>query len=332
LHEQETIMANQQKPIRSGFGFTTTAAEALGGKDLSGKTVIVTGGYSGIGLETTRVLSEAGATVIVPARSAEKARANLAGLPRVELAALDLLNPGSIDAFAEDFLAGGRPLDLLINNAGVMACPLSRDSRGNEIQFSANHLGHFHLTLRLWPALVTAGRARVISLTSRGHRYSDVDFDDPNFDRRPYDKWRAYGQSKTANALFALGLDRRGEAHGVRAFSVHPGGILTDLTRHLTDDDLKAFNLSRRPDGSIVQEPASDRRFKDVPQGAATTIWCATSPQLDGMGGVYCEDCDIAEMIPGDITLPTGMASYACDPESAERLWALSEAFTGARI
>jgi NAD(P)-dependent dehydrogenase (short-subunit alcohol dehydrogenase family) len=325
-------MTSRQQPIRSGSGFSTTAAEALAGRDLTGKSAVVTGGYSGIGLETTRVLVEAGATVIVPARSAVKARANLQGLPRVELAVLDLMDPESIDAFAGVFLAGGRPIDLLINNAGVMACPLSRDSRGNEAQFSANHLGHFQLTLRLWPALVKAGGARVVSLTSRGHRFSAVDFDDPNFDRRPYDKWKAYGQSKTANALFALGLDKRGEAQGVRAFSVHPGGIPTDLTRHLTDDDLKGFNLVRQPDGSILQDPASDRRFKDVPQGAATTIWCATSPQLEGMGGVYCEDCDIAEVVPGDITQPTGMASWACDPELAERLWTLSETFTGVRI
>jgi NAD(P)-dependent dehydrogenase (short-subunit alcohol dehydrogenase family) len=318
-------MPTLQKPIGSGFGAASTAADVIKGIDLSGKVAIVTGGYSGIGLETTRVLSKAGATVIVPARSAEKARSNLEGLPRVELAALDLMNPESIDSFAQAFSASGRPIDLLINNAGVMASPLSRDGRGNESQFSANHLGHFQLTLRLWPALIKAGGARVISLTSRGHRYSGVDFDDPNFDRRPYDKWKAYGQSKTANALFALGLDRRGETHGVRAFSVHPGGILTPLTRHLSDDDLKAFDLIRQPDGSISQLAASGRRFKDVPQGAATTIWCATSPQLDGMGGVYCEDCDIAEVIPGDITLPTGMAPWACDPELAEKLWVLSE-------
>jgi NAD(P)-dependent dehydrogenase (short-subunit alcohol dehydrogenase family) len=245
---------------------------------------------------------------------------NLEGVPGVELAALDLMNPESIDAFAQGFLASGRPIDILINNAGIMACPLSRDSRGNESQFSANHLGHYQLTLRLWPALIKAGGARVISLTSRGRRFSGVDFDDPNFDRRPYDKWKAYGQSKTANALFALGLDRRGETHGIRAFSVHPGGILTSLTRHLSDADLKAFDLVRQPDGSILQEASSDRRFKNVPQGAATTIWCSTSPQLDGMGGVYCEDCDIAEVIPGDFALPTGMAPWACDPELAEKL------------
>jgi NAD(P)-dependent dehydrogenase (short-subunit alcohol dehydrogenase family) len=325
-------MKNQQKPIRSGFGDSTTAVEALEGRNLSGKIAIVTGGYSGIGLETARVLSEAGATVIVPARSAEKARANLAGLPRIELAALDLMNPASIDAFAQDVLAGGRPIDLLINNAGVMASPLWRDRRGNESQFSANHLGHFQLTLRLWPALIKADGARVIALSSRGHRFSGVDLDDPNFDRRPYDKWKAYGQSKTANALFALGLDRRGQTHGVRAFSVHPGGILTDLARYLNDDDLKAFNLIRRPDGSILPDATNTRRFKTVPQGAATTIWCATSPQLDGVGGVYCEDCDIAEVIPGDFTVPTGVSPWACDPELAEKLWELSEVFTGARL
>jgi NAD(P)-dependent dehydrogenase (short-subunit alcohol dehydrogenase family) len=318
-------MPTQQKPIGSGFGATSTAHQVIEGIDLSGKVAIVTGGYSGIGRETTRVLSEAGATVIVPTRSAEKARAELDGIPRVELAPLDLMNPESIETFADGFLASGRSLHLLINNAGIMACPLSRDGRGNESQFSANHLGHFQLTLRLWPALVKAGGARVVELTSRGHRYSGVDFEDPNFDRRPYDKWKAYGQSKTANALFALALDRRGEEYGVRAFSVHPGGILTPLTRHLSDDDLKAFDLYRNPDGSISQDAASERRFKDVPQGAATTIWCATSPQLDDMGGVYCEDCEIAEVIPGDISLPTGMAPHACDPELAEKLWVLSE-------
>jgi NAD(P)-dependent dehydrogenase (short-subunit alcohol dehydrogenase family) len=206
-----------------------------------------------------------------------------------------------------------------------MACPLSRDVRGYESQFSANHLGHFQLTLGLWPALVKAGGARVVALTSRGHRFSPVDFDDPNFDHRPYDKWKAYGQSKTANALFAMEVDRRGESHGIRAFSVHPGGILTDLTRHLSDDDLKGFGLTCHPDGSITQDAGGERTFKNVPQGAATTIWCATSPRLDGLGGVYCENCDIAEVIPGDISLPTGMSPYACDPELAGRLWELSE-------
>src|SRR5262249_43911941 len=159
--------------------------------------------------------------------------------------------------------------------AGVMASPLSRDGRGNESQFSANHLGHFQLTVRLWPALIKARGARVVALSSRGHRFSGVDFDDPNFGRRRYDKWKAYGQSKTANALFALGLDRRGRGHGVRAFSVHPGAISTDLGRHLTDGDPKAFHLIRRPDGGILPDASSTHRFNTVPQGAATTVWCA---------------------------------------------------------
>ena len=328
-----------QHPLHSGFGLQTTASEVIKreGRDLSGKTAIVTGGYSGIGLETTRVLAGAGATVVLPARTPEKARASLAGVRGrggVELASLDLLDPASIDAFACAFVASGRPLHLLINNAGIMAAPLSRDARGNESQFSANHLGHFHLALRLWPALRQANGARVIALTSRGHRRSSVDFDDPNFERRPYDKWIAYGQSKTANALFALGLDRRGRAHNIRAFSVHPGNIaVTDLMRHLTDEELKAIHIARLPDSTLEPDPVMYRRMKTVDQGAATTVWAATSPQLDGRGGVYCEDCDIAEMIPGDYSQnPTGVAPWACDPELAERLWTLSERLTGVRL
>lgn len=328
-HIPETrTMPAQQKPLNSGFGFESTADQVMEGIDLTNRVAIVTGGYSGIGLETTRALSQAGATVVVPARSPETARKALANIPRVELASIDLLDPGSIDAFAAGFLADGRPLHLLINNAGIMACPLSRDGRGYESQFSANHLGHFQLTLRLWPALIRAGGARVVELTSRGHRYSPVVFDDPNFEHRPYEKWKSYGQSKTANALFALALDRRGEPHGVRAFSVHPGGIPTPLIRHLTADDLKAFDLYRKEDGTIAQAANSDRRFKTVPQGAATTLWCATSPQLEGQGGVYCEDCDVSEIIPGETLLPKGVAPHACDPEQAEALWTLSGSLT----
>jgi len=328
-------VASPQEPIGSGFGGSTTAAEALGGRDLSGVVAVVTGGYSGIGTETTRVLAGAGATVVVPARSAEKARANVGGLPGVELAALDLTDPASVDAFARDFLATGRPLHLLIHSAGVMAPPLSRDARGHELQFSANHLGHFQLAARLWPALLRAGGARVVALSSRGHLFGAVDFDDPDFERRPYDKWKAYGQSKTANALFALGLDRRGEPHGVRAFSVHPGAILTDLARHMDEDDLRRYNVTRRPDGSFEVAPEMARHLKDVPRGAATTVWCATSPRLDGLGGVYCEDCDVAAALPDgpvDAASTTGVARWACDPDLAERLWTLSEAMTGARL
>jgi len=217
-------MPSPQTPIRSGFGPRTTAREALRGISLEGKVAIVTGGSAGLGLETTRALVEAGATVLVPARNADKARRALGALPRVELGQLDLLDPGSIDAYATQFLATGRPLHMLINNAGIMATPLQRDARGYESQFAANHLGHFQLTTRLWPALWRAGGARVVALSSRGHQRGEVDFADPNFLHRRYDRWQAYGQSKTANVLFAVELDRLGEGKGVRAFAVHPGG------------------------------------------------------------------------------------------------------------
>ncbi len=318
-------MTTEQKPIHSGLNAKTTATEALGNGDLAGKIAIVTGGYSGIGTETTRALAAAGATVIVPARSAEKAKRNLQGIAGIELAALDLIDPASIDRFAAGFLASGRPIHMLINSAGVMAAPLTRDGRGYESQFAANHLGHFRLTVRLWPALAKAGGARVVAVSSRGHCFSGVDFDDPNYERRAYDKWQAYGQSKTANALFALALDRRGKEAGVRAFSLHPGAILTDLIRHLDDDDFKRFGITRQPDGSFDLGPQNEREFKTVPQGAATSVWCATSPRLDGLGGVYCEDCDIAEAVPADYTGMAGVSPWACDPALAERLWALSE-------
>jgi NAD(P)-dependent dehydrogenase (short-subunit alcohol dehydrogenase family) len=315
----------EQKPIQSGFNAKTAAAEVLRGADLSGKVAIVTGGYSGIGTETTQALAAAGATVIVPARSAEKARTNLRGVAGVELAALDLLDPVSIDRFAGDFISSGRPLHMLVNSAGVMAPPLARDTRGYESQFSANHLGHFRLTARLWPALVRAQGARVVAVSSRGHRFSGVDLDDPNYERRAYDKWQAYGQSKTANALFALGLDRRGKNVGVRAFSVHPGSILTDLVRYLDDEDFRRFKITRKADGSVDLTSQNEREFKTTSQGAATSVWCATSSQLSHRGGVYCEDCDIAEAVPADDAGVTGVSPWACDPELAERLWTLSE-------
>jgi len=318
-------MSSKQAPIHSGFGPTTTARETLEGIDLTGKIAIVTGGYAGLGLETTRVLAEAGATVVVPARSPDKARTALGAIPRVEQSNLDLLDPRSIDAFASEFLASGRPLHMLINNAGIMAAPLTRDGRGYESQFSANHLGHFQLTVRLWPALRRAGGARVVSLSSRGHHRAGVDFNDPNFLHRPYERWQGYGQSKTANVLFAVGLDRRGEESGIRAFAVHPGGILTDLSRHMTDDEMHAFGFSRTNKPGFIpagQSVAEGGIFKTVEQGAATTVWCAANPQLAGMGGVYCQDVDVAEILPADSAGNAGVRAYAIDPQAAERLWA----------
>jgi NAD(P)-dependent dehydrogenase (short-subunit alcohol dehydrogenase family) len=320
-------MTTAQHPLPSGFGHTTTAATALDGADLSGKCVLVTGGYAGIGLETVRVLSGAGAAVVVPARDLPKAEAALHGLPRVDIHAMDLADPASIDAFARAFTASGRALDLLIANAGIMATPLHHDARGYERQFATNHLGHFQLTARLWPSLRQAGRARVIVLSSGAHRFSDIDFDDPNYQHRAYDKWKAYGQSKTSNALFALGLDRRGQEHGVRAFSVHPGAIATtDLQRHLALSDLQAMGF-RDAEGNIP--PAIAALYKSVPQGAATTVWCAVSPQLAGLGGVYCENCDIAQGVPADATGWDGVMPWATDAARADRLWTLSERLSG---
>src|SRR5262245_43584808 len=215
-------MSTPQAPIGSGFGAATTAAEIVRGRNLSGKIAIVTGGYSGIGRETARVLRAAGARVIVPTRDRDRAAKALYGID-VEIEAMDLLDPASIDAFAARFEAGGSPLHILINSAGIMACPLTRDAHGYEAQFATNHLGHFQLVARLMPALRRAKGARVVSVSSWGHRRSPVVFDDPNFERRDYDRWSAYGQSKTANILFALALDQRAKGDGIRAFSLHPG-------------------------------------------------------------------------------------------------------------
>ncbi|MBW3509007.1 SDR family NAD(P)-dependent oxidoreductase [Janthinobacterium sp. NKUCC06_STL] len=296
-----------QTPLHSGFCARTTATEALAGRDLSG------------------VLAGAGARVLVPARDPHQAQAALAGMAGVEVAALDLLDPQSIDAFAAAFLGTGRALHVLLNGAGIMATPLLRDARGYEAQFATNHLGHFQLTARLWPALRQARGARVVCVSSLGHRQAGVDLDDPHFLRQPYDKWRAYAQSKSANALFAVELDRRGAAHGVRAFSLHPGAILTPLVRHLDQDDLRRVG-ALDDDGQVNPPPQSG--FKNVAQGAATAVWCATSAQLEGMGGVYCEDGDIAAVVADDSTGP-GVRRWAIDPTQARQLWALSEQMTG---
>lgn len=320
-------MTTPQAPIHSRFTAASTAEDVIAGIDLTGKTAIVTGGYSGIGTETARVLRAAGARVIVPARDLIKAHANLKGID-VEIAPMDLADPASIDAFAADFLAGETPLHILINSAGVMACPLTRDARGYELQFATNHLGHYQLTKRLWPALKRAAGARVISVSSRGHRFTGVDFDDPNYQHREYDRWLAYGQSKTANVLFAVALDAHGRADGIRAFAVHPGAIVTDLARYMTQDDLRAFGVID-DEGKPVLDISLG--MKSVAQGASTSVWTATSPQLDGMGGVYCEDNEVspvlvdAENATGRLSNEVGVRPWAIDPVAAERLWTLSE-------
>ncbi|UVF18997.1 oxidoreductase [Microvirga terrae] len=315
-----------QTPLNSGFGPSTTAIEVVAGRDLSGKVAIVTGGYAGIGLETVRALVSAGASVIVPARDPDRARQALTDMPGTSLEVLDLMEPGSIDAFADRFLASGKALHILVNNAGIMANPLARDGRGYESQLSTNHLGHFQLTVRLAPALRRAEGARVVAVSSRGHWISGIDLDDPNFDRRAYDPWIAYGQSKTANILFALMLDRLGESDGIRAFSLHPGAILTNLSRHMTREQIQAQGALDE-DGSPIIDPA--RGIKNAQQGAATSVWCATSSQLQGLGGVYCEDCDVAIVASDNLEEPRGVRPWAIDPDMASQLWALSEHLTG---
>ncbi len=313
----------EQSPIPSGFGMRSTTSDVIAGIDLSGKTVLVTGGYSGLGLETVRALAGAGATVIVGARRPDAAAADLDGIANVTILKLDLSDPASIDAFAVEVAALTPRIDILINNAAIMANPLTRDARGYESQFATNHLGHFQMTARLWPLLKAAGAGtRVVALSSIGHAGNGLDLDDVNFERREYKKWAAYAQAKSANALFALHLDQLGEPHGIRAFSVHPGGIKTPLQRHLTMEEQIAMGWYK-PDGTLIDI------FKTVEQGAATSVWCATSPMLDGMGGVYCEDCDIAPMWAEGMSAYAGVRPHITDGALAAALWRLSEDMTG---
>jgi len=311
-------MTTPQHKIGSGFGARSTADDVLRGIDLSGQLAIVTGGYSGIGLETTRALTRAGAQVVVPARRPETARAAVGD--GVQVDELDLGDLESVRGFAERFLASGRTIDIVIDSAGIMACPETRVGPGWEAQFATNHLGHYALINRLWPAIVPGG-ARVVAVSSGGHRRSGIRWDDVQFEHG-YDKWQAYGQAKTANVLFAVQLDALARDAGVRAFALHPGGILTPLQRHLPKEEMVAFGWIDE-DGNPLGEG-----LKTPEQGAATQTWAATSPQLDGMGGVYCEDCDIAEVIPEGANRP-GVYSYAVDSDQAARLWTLSAGLTG---
>ena len=312
-----------QAPLHTSFGPAATAAEVALLSDLSGKTAIVTGGSSGLGLQTVKALSARGATVCVPALDISPARMALDGIERVEIYPLDLTDEASIRSFSQAFLEHRKRLDLLVLNAGVMARPLFRDAQGREGHMSINHLGHFRLTTSLWPVLRATGRSRVVVMSSRGHHMSDINFDDLDFERSVYDKWVAYGRSKTANALFAVALDARGKEHGIRSYSVHPGMIFTPGISHLSRAEFDAFG-ALAPDGSPIIDPARD--MKTVPQGAATTVWCATAPELEEVGGVYCENCDIAAVSPD---APFGVRPYAIDRESAERLWRESVTLTG---
>ncbi|RDC56322.1 SDR family NAD(P)-dependent oxidoreductase [Pedobacter chinensis] len=323
---QNNYQGALQKPIGSGFNAKSTASDVIKGIDLTGKIAIVTGGNTGIGLETTKTLAAAGATVIVPARDIEKAKKNLRDIINVELEAMDLMNPDSIDAFTEKFLASGRPLHLLINNAGIMWVPLRRDSRGFESQLATNYLAQFQLTTRLWTALKKANGARVINVSSQGHQFAPFHFDDPNFLHREYETLQAYGQSKTASNLFALELNNRAKAFNVSAYSLHPGAINgTELGREASLELFQQMGFCDS-EGNLLPEVAAS--LKTIPQGAATTVWCATSPMLKTIGGVYCEDADIAELAP-DAATSGGVKLYSLDEANAKRLWSLSEEMTG---
>ena len=338
--KQNNFQGALQHPINSGFNAATTAAEAISGIDLTGKNAIVTGGYAGIGLETVKALASAGATVIIPARDLAKAKKSLEGIPNVELETMDLMDPDSIKAFAEKFVASGRSLHLLINNAGIMWVPLQRDSRGYESQLSTNHLGHFQLTALLWPSLVKAKGARVVNVSSWGHHFSAFNFEDPNFQNREFQSLLGYGQSKTANILFSVELDNRGQEFDVRSFSLHPGAIVdTDLKRHLTNEKLQSLGVYDA-DNNAIHDPS--KGLKNLEQGASTTVWCAVSPQLNGIGGVYCENTEIASIDAiGDenneqfsermnnVDKLTGVTSYALDGVTQIRLWSLSQELTG---
>ena len=317
------MSAQHQQKIQSGFGAKSTAAEVISGIDLTGRHAIVTGGYSGIGLETVRALASAGARVTVPARRLDVAESAVAEIDGdVSVKAMDLADLNSVRAFADDYVSSGRALDILINNAGIMACPETRVGPGWESQFGINHLGHMALTLGLLPALKKSGSARIVALASTAHIMSDVHWGDPHFQTHDYDKWQAYGQAKSANALFALGADRKWDAYGISAFSVHPGGIFTPLQRHLSDEEMVVLGW-KNADGTVPERIKT--MFKTPEQGAATATWAATSPLLEGRGGEYCEDCDIADLATADSQRWEHAREWITDEAKAARLWEMSE-------
>jgi NAD(P)-dependent dehydrogenase (short-subunit alcohol dehydrogenase family) len=326
-----------QKPLNSGFTAASTTDDIIKEIDLTGKTAVVTGGYAGIGLETVKALASAGAKVIVPARNTEKAKNNLKNIANVEVEFMDLMNPDSIDAFAEKFLVSNKTLHLLINNAGIMWVPLERDERGYESQLATNYLGHFQLTARLWNALANANGARVVNVSSWGHHFSPFVFEDPNFINREFDSFSAYGQSKTASILFSLELDIRGKNAGVRSYSLHPGIISeTELGRNVPHEDLVNYGIFDE-NGKVINDPS--KGLKSLSQGASTTVWCAISPQLNDIGGVYCENADIAKLDNSEAgnseenldgsTMMKDVMPFALKEDAAKKLWILSEQLTG---
>ena len=306
----------------TSLGARCTALDVVQGLDLRGRQAIVTGGASGLGLETSRALARAGASVTLAVRNRAQGEAAVALLQQaqpgalLQVADLDLADLASVQRFASAW--GSAPLHMLINNAAIMACPLARTAQGWELQFAVNHLGHFALTTALLPALRAGAPSRLVALTSTGHKLGGVDFDDIHFERRPYSKWLAYGQAKSANALLALGVHLQHGADGITANAVHPGGIMTGLQKHLAHDEMAALGWFK-PDGTPLD------LFKTPAQGAATSVWAATSPTLAGRGGLYLEDCGIGQPAPPSNRV-NGFSPHVADPDGALRLWAVSRA------
>lgn len=340
-------MKTKQAPINSPYNMKSTSHQVMNQVDLTGKTVIVTGGYSGIGLMVTEYLAKAGAKVIVPARTLEKANSAVGQMNNVEIAELNLMDPDSINHFADKFLLTKRPLDLLIEAAGIMFAPLKRDSRGIESQFSTNYLGHFQLAQRLYPALKAAKNARVIIVSSRAQSWNGVDFDDFNFERKEYDPRMAYAQSKTADILLAVELDKRGAKDGVRAFAVHPGLVPgTSLGRfvmkNVTLQKIASFAMNElqvtrlistknRLAAKLHGEKEYDY-FKTVNQGAASILWAATSPLLKNQGGVFIEDSNIGTAVSEASTSKFGVRPWSIEPAESRRLWELGENLIGTKF
>lgn len=338
------MVQTKQAPIASPFNMKATSKQVMRGIDLTGRHVIVTGGYSGIGLKVTEALVKAGAQVVVPARTLAKAQAAVGQLPNVTVGVLDLMDPASIDAFADDFLSHHDRLDLLIECAGIMFAPLRRDKRGNESHLSTNYLGHFQLTQRLYPALKKAPHARVIVVTSRAQSWNGVDFADPNFERRDYDAHVAYAQSKAADILFAVELDKRAQADGVRAFAVHPGlvpgtglGRFVNRNTHLQHamgvvmNDLQFTRLISTWNALKAHLHGQHEYdyFKTVSQGAADILWAATSPLLTDKGGVFIEDSNIGTAVTAASKSKYGARPWSIDPALATQLWGLGEQLSG---
>jgi NAD(P)-dependent dehydrogenase (short-subunit alcohol dehydrogenase family) len=339
-----------QTPIGSKYSHKSTAMEIVKGHNLTGKNVVITGGYAGTGLETTKALSKIGANIIVLARDTKRAKINLKHIKNTEIEYIDLLKPETIETFSKKFLATNKPIHILINHAGIINLPhLTKDSRGYEYQFATNHLGHFELTARLFPALVKANGARVIEVSSRGHRLGGVIFDDINFEKTEYNGMRGYAQSKSANILFALKLNELGKKYKVQAFSVHPGpvpsseifagsmvGLIPNYKISLMRLSAKIIRLFHITEILNILRKSKIKHegdlFKNIQHGAATTVWCAVNNDLENIGGVYCEDCNIAKVVSADSKEPYGVRPWAIDPEAANKLWKISEKMTGIKF